>query len=49
VPFSDSRELEMDILKYGPDVKVISPDALRVEVLRKVNATFKQYEGLSDD
>lgn len=29
IPYSDSRELVMDILKYGPDVEVLAPDALR--------------------
>ncbi len=29
VPFADSRELLMDILKYGADVEVLGPEALR--------------------
>ncbi len=33
VPYSDSRELVMDILKHGPEVEVLAPEALRVEVV----------------
>lgn len=29
IPYADDRELIMDILKYGPDVEVIGPSALR--------------------
>ncbi len=29
VPFADLRELLMDILKYGADVEVLGPEALR--------------------
>ena len=38
VPYSDDRELIMDILKYGGDCAVVGPDALRgrvVEEMRK--------------
>jgi len=34
IPFSDSRELIMDILKHGAEVKVISPPFL-IEMLKK--------------
>lgn len=34
VPYSDARELCMDILKYGPDVEVLAPPALRAQVAR---------------
>ncbi|MBK5970720.1 MULTISPECIES: helix-turn-helix transcriptional regulator [Thiorhodovibrio] len=43
VPYSDPRELLMDILKYGPDVEVIAPPALRDAVadrLRRAAATY---------
>lgn len=32
VPYSDDRELIMDIMKYGPDVQVLEPDSLRERV-----------------
>ena len=43
IPYSDTRELVMDILKHGPDVEVISPPALREEVRTKLAATLEQY------
>ena len=43
IPYSDSRELVMDILKNGPDVEVISPPALRDEVRGKLAASLAQY------
>ena len=33
VPYSDSRELVMDILKHGPEVEVLGPESLRFEVV----------------
>src|SRR5215210_2215062 len=32
LPYSDDRELLRDILKYGPDVEVLEPPALRAKV-----------------
>jgi len=43
VPYADSRELVMDILKYGPDVEVIGPVALRDEVEQRVRAMVQIY------
>ena len=43
IPYSDPRELVMDILKNGPDVEVISPAALRDEVRVKLAASLDQY------
>ncbi len=48
IPFSDSRELVMDILKNGPDVEVISPPALREEVRTKLVASLEQYANARD-
>ena len=31
-PYSDPRELIMDIMRYGPDVKVVSPKSLQEQV-----------------
>lgn len=46
VPYRDPRELIMDILRHGPDVTVIAPDALREEVaerLRRAVANYARY------
>jgi predicted DNA-binding transcriptional regulator YafY len=42
-PFSDERELIMDILKYGADVTVLSPQSLINQVLSQANALIKKY------
>ena len=44
VPYSDLRELVMDILKFGPDVEVISPARLRNEVRKRLAAALGRYE-----
>jgi len=36
LPFSDTRELLMDILKYGADVEVLGPTSLRAAVAEEV-------------
>ena len=43
IPYSDTRELIMDILKNGPDVEVIAPKALREEVKAKLAKALLQY------
>ena len=43
VPYADSRELVMDILKYGPDVEVIAPVELREEVADKIRLMKEIY------
>lgn len=43
IPYSDSRELIMDILKYGPDVEVLSPESLRSVVREKIQDALKNY------
>lgn len=44
VPFSDPRELLMDILKYGADVEVLAPAALRKAVKEQLGAAAGRYE-----
>jgi len=44
LPYGDSRELVLDILRYGPDVEVIAPEELRREVRERLAAALKQYE-----
>ncbi|MBK6630507.1 MAG: WYL domain-containing protein [Betaproteobacteria bacterium] len=43
VPFSDSRELVMDILKQGPGVEVLGPAALRKDVASQLQKALEQY------
>jgi predicted DNA-binding transcriptional regulator YafY len=43
VPYSDDRELLMDILKYGPDVEVLAPATLRRKVAGALRAAAKRY------
>jgi predicted DNA-binding transcriptional regulator YafY len=44
VPYSDDRELLMDILRYGPDVEVLAPKALRETVATRLRDAVAQYE-----
>lgn len=43
IPYSDERELIMDLLRYGPDVEVIEPEALRHRVAQLAARTAAQY------
>jgi predicted DNA-binding transcriptional regulator YafY len=43
VPYSDHRELIMDILKYGADIKVVEPESLRKIVADTLQAATKKY------
>lgn len=43
IPFSDSRELVMDILRQGPGVEVLAPSALRKDVAAQLRAALAQY------
>lgn len=44
VPYSDPRELVMDILKYGPEAEVISPKELRDEIKGRLWASLQHYQ-----
>jgi len=46
IPYADHRELVMDILRYGPDVEVLGPDALREKVRKKLQESLKKYGGV---
>ncbi len=48
VPYSDHRELTMDILRYGSEVEVLEPESLRVEVIRRLKMTLNLYEKLPE-
>ena len=43
VPYSDDRELAMDILKFGPEVEVLGPDSLRRRIIDLVGQTAGVY------
>jgi predicted DNA-binding transcriptional regulator YafY len=43
IPYSDDRELLMDILKFGSDVEVLEPATLRKRVVEQLNAAVKKY------
>jgi predicted DNA-binding transcriptional regulator YafY len=44
-PYADHRELLMDILKYGADVEVLEPDALREIVREEAKRLTRLYAG----
>lgn len=43
VPFGRSEELVMDLLRYGPDVEVLAPAALREAVAARLRAALAHY------
>jgi predicted DNA-binding transcriptional regulator YafY len=43
VPYTQDKELMMDILKYGPEVEVLAPKALRKSVTEQLNKTILNY------
>lgn len=45
VPFTDTRELEMDILRHGRHVEVLAPADLRNLVSADLGAALGQYHG----
>lgn len=44
VPYSDPRELLMEVLKYGPDAEVMEPSALRAEVRKRLRHAQAVYD-----
>jgi predicted DNA-binding transcriptional regulator YafY len=44
VPYSNTREILMDILKYASDVEIIEPETLRDEIQILIMATLKNYK-----
>ena len=47
VPYTDSRELVMNILKYGAEVEVLGPEVLRAEVAEALRAAGALYRRAS--
>jgi predicted DNA-binding transcriptional regulator YafY len=43
LPYHDPRELIMDLLKYGPEVEVLAPEALRRAVAGQLRAAAALY------
>jgi predicted DNA-binding transcriptional regulator YafY len=43
IPYSDDRELLMDILKYGEEVEVVGPKELREKVQNKLQQAAQNY------
>ncbi|HET8701899.1 MAG TPA: WYL domain-containing protein [Nitrococcus sp.] len=43
IPYSDPRELLMEILKYGPDVEVLAPATLRAAAVDRHRQALRQY------
>ena len=43
VPYSSSKELAMDIMRYGADVEVLAPANLRKEVAQRLKEALGQY------
>jgi len=43
IPYSDPRELIMDILKHGPEVEVLRPKKLRDAIVERLKAAARQY------
>ena len=43
IPYSDSTELVMDVLRHGPNVRVVSPPELVDEVRDQLQATLASY------
>ena len=46
VPYADSREILMDIMKYGKEVEVIAPGELRLAVAQSLAAACSKYSDL---
>ena len=47
LPYSNSKELLMDVLKYGPDAEIVSPLSLREEMKILLQLTIGAYTGAS--
>jgi predicted DNA-binding transcriptional regulator YafY len=43
IPYSDDRELLLDILRYGSEVRVLEPPELRERVREELGRAARQY------
>jgi predicted DNA-binding transcriptional regulator YafY len=48
VPFTDARELIMDILRHGPNVEVLHPPGLRGEMAKQLKESLSLYQTQSE-
>jgi predicted DNA-binding transcriptional regulator YafY len=48
LPYSDQRELVMEILRYGPDVRVMAPPELQQAVRQRLRQALGVYEKNND-
>ena len=48
IPYSDDRELLMDILRHGSEVEVIAPVKLRERVMKELEKVMRFYRAESD-
>ncbi len=48
LPYEDPTELIMDLLRFGPDVEVVSPASLRRSLMEQLHRTLRIYEGEED-
>jgi predicted DNA-binding transcriptional regulator YafY len=44
LPYADSTELSMDILRHGDDVRVLAPQALAAQVAERLKHAARQYD-----
>lgn len=44
IPYRESLELVMDVMRHGPHVEVVAPAALREEVAEQLQLAVRQYE-----
>lgn len=44
-----TRELEQQILSFGPDVEVLAPNLFRVQIGRKIAENYKRYFPVQDE
>ncbi len=44
VPYTEDRELLMDLLRYGPDVEVLEPKELRHKIRHALQQALNQYQ-----
>lgn len=45
VPYSNARELLMDVLRYGPDAEIVAPIPLREEAKSQLLLALSNYDG----
>jgi predicted DNA-binding transcriptional regulator YafY len=48
IPYSDDRELLMDILRHGSEVEVIAPEKLRERIRGELDKALKFYKTTSN-